>query len=504
MRSKRVLAILGIVTIVSMLLAGVVVLAQEPVPPNEAPLEVYTWDYPEDFGGVTVNLVGDAGHNLKPYEFWKEDFAKVGININVIEIPFAEVYEKEKTEFVAGTGAFDVVTYYPVFTGEFAGLGYLEPLDDYMAKDPPEVWDPKADDVLAPYWELYCKFGGKTYAMPVDGDIIMLEYRRDLFENEEEQAAFQEKYGRELTVPETWDEYLEVAEFFTRKAGETLAGEALAEDFYGLAEYGQRDWGFAWYLNRFASWGGGGMYFDEDMNPTINTPEAVAALEHMVESFKYGPPDMLAYGYEELKDAFLQGYTAMVIQWPCVPKKSNNPEESKIVGKVGVASVPGYKIEDGSVVHRSMMPCGRVVAVAADSPNKEAAYWVAKHISYDRSLDDVSTMLTGLDPYRKSHFEHPEAYTMFANVEDAEIYLKGVEANMANGFPEIFIPGGQQYEESLSLHANMVLAGEESAQDALDAVANEWNEITDKLGRETQVELWRAALESFRGLGLIE
>ena len=500
---KKYMYVIMALAMLAGLAAGGMALAQE-VPPNEAPLEVYTWDYPPSFGEVTITLIGDAGHNLKPYEFWKEDFAKVGINIEIIEVPFDAVYEKEMTEFVAATGAFDVVTFYPAYIGDFAGNGYLEPLDEYMAREPAEVWDPHPEDVQAPYWELYCKFGGKTYALPIDGDVIMLQYRRDLFESEEEQAAFKEKYGRELTVPETWDEYLEVAEFFTRKAGETLAGEELEHDFYGLAFYGARGFSLFWYLNRFASWGGGGMYFDEDMNPLINTPEAVEALKHMIKSMDYAPPDVLAYGYEELKDVFLKGYAAMVIQWPCVPKKSNNPEESVIVGKVGVARVPGYRMPDGTVVHRSLMPVGRVVAVAADSDNKEAAYWVAKHISYDRSLDDVSTMLTGLDPYRLSHFAHPEAYEMFAEVEDAEIYLKGVEAAMADGFPEIFIPGSAAYTDALDMHVNKALSGEETPEDALAAAAKEWDEITDRLGRERQIELWRAALESYRALGLIE
>ena len=75
-----------------------------------------------------------------------------------------------------------------------------------------------------------------------------------------------------------------------------------------------------------------------------------------------------------------------------------------------------------------MMPVGRVVAVATDSQNKDAAYWVAKHISYDRSLDDVSTMLTGLDPYRTTPLRNPQAYTMFQTNARAQAYLKGVEA----------------------------------------------------------------------------
>jgi multiple sugar transport system substrate-binding protein len=151
-----------------------------------------------------------------------------------------------------------------------------------------------------------------------------------------------------------------------------------------------------------------------------------------------------------------------------------------------------------------MMPVGRVVAVAADSANKEAAYWVAKHISYDTSLENVSTPLTGLDPYRKTHFNNPQAYTMFANEAEAQEYLDGVSAAMADGYPEIFIPGAAQYEDTLDLHVNKALTGQETPQEALDAVAEEWDDITENLGRDKQIELWGKALETYKALGLIK
>ena len=59
------------------------------------PLDVIKWSYPPKFRNVTINVVGDAGHNLKPYEFWKGDFEKVGITIQITEVPFEGVYEKE-------------------------------------------------------------------------------------------------------------------------------------------------------------------------------------------------------------------------------------------------------------------------------------------------------------------------------------------------------------------------------------------------------------------------
>lgn len=482
-----------------MLFGGGLVMAQD----APASLDVVDFELCSDFGGVTVTVVGDAGHNLLPYQFWADDFAAMGITIEIVEVPFAEVYSQLQTEFVAGTGAFDVVTFYPAYIGDFAGNGYLLPLDEYMSREPAAVWDPNQADVLAPFRVLYNEFGGQTYSLTIDGDVLVLMYRSDLFSNPDEQAAFMEQYGRELTPPATWDEWLEVGEFFTRDAGETLAGATLEQPFYGMAEYGQRGFSYAWYLNRFAS--SGGIYFDAEMNPLINTPEAVAGLQNMVDSLQFAPQGVLGYGYDQLRDAFIQGQVAMVVQWTDVPKKAGDPTQgSTIVGNVGVAQVPGTAGEDGTIVHRSMMPVGRVVSVAADSDVPEAAYCVAKHIAYNRSLEGVSTSLTGLDPYRTTHLENPQAYTMFQSVDDAATYLEGLQLALADGFPEIFIPGAAAYNDSLDLHVNRALAGEETPQAALDAVAAEWNEITDRLGRERQVELWNQALESYRALGLAE
>jgi ABC-type sugar transport system, periplasmic component len=255
--------------------------------------------------------------------------------------------------------------------------------------------------------------------------VLVLMYRADLFENAEEQAAFQAQYGRELRPRETWDEWLEVAEFFTRPAGATLAGETLTQPFYGTAEFGRRGFSYAWYLNRAAS--NGVTLFDEQMNTDINSPQAVAALQNMIDTLKFAPPDVLNFGYDELRDAFIGGQLAMVVQWTDVPKKAADPSISQIVGKVGVGRVPGFVV-DGEVAHRSMMPVGRVVGIAADSDVPEAAYCVAKHIAYNTSLENVSTSLTGLDPYRTLHLTNPEAFAPLMGLENAQAYLEGLQS----------------------------------------------------------------------------
>ena len=499
----RVRSVLGSLLVAALAFGIGPVMTPAAIAAFQAPPEqhVIRWDYPPKFGNVTINVVGDAGHNLLPYEFWKDHFPKAGIAIKIIEVPFEGVYEKEKTEFVAGSGAFDVVTFYPAYIGDFASNGYLEPLDAYMTKQPDGVWNPHQEDVLPAFRELYNKWAGKTYALTIDGDAHMLIYRKDLFENAAEKAAFRAKYGKDLRAPETWGDWLQIGAFFTRKKGEKLAGQTLDRDFYGSAEFAKRGFSFAWFVDRWAA--SGDLYFDENMTPQVNTPAAVKALQNFVDSLKNAPPDVRGYGYDELRDALLKGNVAMVVQWTDVPKKGADPSQSQVVGKLAYGRVPGWSI-GGKVVHRAMMPVGRVVAVAASSKNKLAAYWVAKHVAYDMSLEDVSTALTGLDVNRGVHFKHPEAYSDFKTKAEAASYLDRVKEALADGYPEIFIPGAAQYEDALDLHVNKALAGQETPQQALDAVAKEWNAITDRLGRQKQMQLWHQALQSYKVAGLIK
>ncbi len=85
-----------------------------------------------NFHGVTVTTMGDAGHNMNVFGFWFPEWKKAGITFKAIEVPFADVYTKEKAEFLAGTSAVDLVVFYPAYIGDFASNGYLRPLDDYV------------------------------------------------------------------------------------------------------------------------------------------------------------------------------------------------------------------------------------------------------------------------------------------------------------------------------------------------------------------------------------
>jgi ABC-type glycerol-3-phosphate transport system substrate-binding protein len=84
------------------------------------------------FNNVTVTVVGDAGQNMESLNKYADDFTKAGITIKQVGATFTGLYDKLKTDFVAGSGDYDMVIFYPSYIGDFAGNGYLEPLDDLM------------------------------------------------------------------------------------------------------------------------------------------------------------------------------------------------------------------------------------------------------------------------------------------------------------------------------------------------------------------------------------
>ena len=55
------------------------------------------------------------------------------------------------------------------------------------------------------------------YAFPLDACIQLLFFRKDLFGDELIKREFFERYKRKLEIPKTFEEFNEVAGFFTRK-----------------------------------------------------------------------------------------------------------------------------------------------------------------------------------------------------------------------------------------------------------------------------------------------
>lgn len=439
--------------------------------------------------GRTVNLAMDGGQNTLPARWAKDEIkSETGVGLGEITgFPFSGLYDKLMTEFTAQSDAFDMVGFYPQMLGTFAQNGHLTRLDDMMEID---GWEPNFDNVLKPFREILTQWDGSTYALPFDGDVLMLVYRRDLFE----------KHG--IEVPETWSEFNEVARYFTEETDDVE---------HGVATYGKRGFSYGWFLTRFG--GAGGIYFDEEMNPQINTEAGRKALESWQETIKYAPDETSSYGYVGLRDAFTKGNVAMVIQWTDVPKKAAASDVTK--GKWGGAPVPGF--EDGGAA--SAMPVSRVLGIPSYVSNEQklAAYrFIQKLIDGEISKHYVSDPACGQDPFLSSHFDNPAIYTepnplrdgkeseeiAFESQESAEQYTSAVEATLEQGYPEPYWPGAKQYINALDIQASKFVSGQVGIDEFLENVQSEWNSIVDELGRESQREAYSNVVEAWKSAGL--
>ena len=252
-------------------------------------------------------------------------------------------------------------------------------------------------------------------------------------------------------------------------------------------------------------------YFDPDtMEPRINNPGFVTALQYVIDLLPYMPPDELNLDWFGNLQAFVSGKTATDIQWADVGPMSYDTEVSTIGGLVGYGLTPGsktvYDARTGEWVDFDESNVAPYAAfggwqnmVPANSKAKEAAIDLAAFLSTPEVLLYVSvTPGSGVNPARTSTLENAEAWMNagFESLEDAEAYLEmqKLSAEHPNSVYVLRIPGYIQYKEALELGVSKALAGQMDPQAALDEAVVEWEAITDKLGRDTQLQLYRESI----------
>lgn len=452
---------------------------------------VWAEKYP--FSGETITLgVHGEPKSAAIYMIEDEFERKYGVKLNVVEIAPEALYEKEMIELATGGSAYDVVQFNAFSIADYAP--HCVPL-----KPLAEKWnlDFHLADVLPAFEKLYLSWKGVWYGVCSDGDVHIFYYRKDIFDNPEYKRMFKAQHGYELVPPRTWDEYLDTAEFFN---GWDWDGDGEIE--YGCAEYLKRGRMYWWFLDRFGGYGGN--YFDEDMNPLINTKPGIKALENMIKAISYQPPGALSYSYMEIRTGYVKGDVAMAKQWTCVARAAEDPNESKILNKSGYTVVPGVYI-GGELAHKSMLAAGYTMAIPKYSKHKDAA------VHFLHYFTDVVTGLpivvknTTVDPYRYSQLkaikEFREEYPDWKAIDE---YLNSITVALEQPWPDLCIPGAAEYMDILDYELCKAVAGKKSPKKALDDAAAEWVKITERWGKEKQKEDWLGQLEMMKELGAIK
>jgi ABC-type glycerol-3-phosphate transport system substrate-binding protein len=90
-----------------------------------------------EFDGVTVNVMTQTGAIQEPLQRRAPEFEKLtGAKINVIAVPFSDLYQKVLTDWASGTNSVDAAVFAPQWMVDYVAGGYLEDIGARVAKKP--------------------------------------------------------------------------------------------------------------------------------------------------------------------------------------------------------------------------------------------------------------------------------------------------------------------------------------------------------------------------------
>jgi multiple sugar transport system substrate-binding protein len=251
---------------------------------------------------------------------------ETGIRVNVIQEPWGSFGDLFFTEMAAQGAAYDMVVGDSQWLGQGATQGHYMDMTDFLVGE--GIADTVTEATLIYYGE-YPAGSGRYWGYPTEGDANGWAYRRDLFEDPDNMAAFEAEYGYPLAPPETYAELMDMAKFLTRPD----------EGIYGVAIYTQADYDALTMgvQNTMFSWGGDWQDEKNNVLGVINSPEVIESVEFYKELYDCcQAPGLSNAFFAEVNDAFVSGQVAMAMNYFAFFPALANPSVSPY------AEVTGY------------------------------------------------------------------------------------------------------------------------------------------------------------------
>ncbi len=401
---------------------------------------------------ITV-LVEGGSPAFKVATATAEEFKQqTGYEVKIESVPYIGVFDKLNAELKAKAGSYDVATIDILWFPALASG--LESMDDlYTDEVNKDLFTNLIDGAVV---------DGKKLGMPVWTNSKTMQYRKDLFEDPKEMEAFKKEYGYELKPPTNWQEYRDVAKFFTRDTNSD--GQI---DLYGTGVLGKNNGdSVASWLDHSLQAGASRLVVDEDGKANVNTKPYVEALDFLVKVLredKSAPEGALNMASDEIAELFWNGKMAMMLEWGHFFVPSNDATKSKVAGKVGTAPMIGGEAGIGVV------PGPWYQVIPASTKKQEIAKEYVKFL-FERNEQFLEVIGVAA---RKSIFDKNGSKPEYAHLNSLTTTLS---AKQTLNRP-VLEHWNEIESEALIPAVQAALSGKSTPQEALDEAANIINEI---------------------------
>lgn len=203
-----------------------------------------------------------------------------------------------------------------IWPGEFAAAGWSLPLDEYFPVEQQKQFLRAAIEAN--------RYDGRIFGVPLFVDAGMLYYRKDLLT----------KY--QLTPPRTWPELVDQAKrVLERERDPYLTGYS--------AQFKQYE-GLICNMMEFIMSNGAALWDEPNLKSAIAGGAAKTAVRFVRDQIvrQISHRGVLAYQEPESLALFTQGKAVFHRNWPYAWEVANDPQRSKVAGRVGMIALPSF------------------------------------------------------------------------------------------------------------------------------------------------------------------
>ncbi len=339
------------------------------------------------------------------------EFEKLtGIKVILEAFPEDQYRHKRTIELNAG-GKIDG---YMIMPGQddlhYWKAGWLQPMDAYIA-DPTLTeanWDIK--DFFASFIKA-SSVEGKQIGIVINAETSLLSYRKDLFAK------------LNVKVPQTMKELEETAKFFH---GKEIDGKKMV----GITLRGKKAAATSQWVGFLYSFGGS--WTNAQGNSNLGSPQSIAAFKFYGDLLRnYGPEGAAMLHWAESTSIFMEGRAAMIYDANVFKALYENPKESKVVGKVGYATIPAG-------------PAGRLPHVSnwslsiskTSTPERQKAAWLFIQWATNKS-NCLAALLAGVPAGRASAWNSKEFKSKDDNPDWTANTMKSFEIGQPQWNPPV-------------------------------------------------------------------